>query len=109
MTSKLLEILWAPVAIRDLNKILDYIEQDSPSAAQKIFEQIKERSATLSSTPLRGRLVPEAARFEIASYRELVIPPYRLVYRVGDASVLVIGFFDSRRDLESILLARLLG
>lgn len=63
---------------------------------------------TLCTTPLRGRLVPEVAQYEIANYRELVIPPYRLVYRVGEATVWVVGLFDSRRDLESILLSRLL-
>lgn len=109
MTENRFEVLWAPVAIRDLNKILDYIEQDSLSAAQKLFDQIKLRSETLSSTPLRGRLVPEIARSEIASYRELLVPPYRLVYRVGEMTVVVVGLFDGRRDLEGILLSRLVG
>jgi hypothetical protein len=38
-----------------------------------------------------------------------VIAPYRLVYRADADRVLVLGVFDSRRNLEDVLLSRLLG
>ncbi len=77
-------------------------------AAQRIFDSIAERSRTLDLMPLRGRVVPELARFEITIYRELVIPPYRMLYRVSADTVFIMGVFDSRRNLEDILLARFL-
>jgi len=102
------EVLWTETAIRDLEQIVDYVEQDAPMAAQRIFDSIAESSRTLDLMPLRGRIVPELARFEITIYRELIIPPHRLIYRVSADSVLVVGVFDSRRNLEDILLGRFL-
>jgi toxin ParE1/3/4 len=110
MTARRFEVLWSEVAFRDLNKIIDHIEQqDAPGAAQRLFDRIKKSSEGLATMPLRGRSVPELARFEGASYRELLIPPYRLLYRVGESMVLVVAVFDGRRDLESVVLSRLLG
>jgi toxin ParE1/3/4 len=103
------EVLWTETAIRDLEEIVDYyVEQDAPIAAQRIFDSIAESSRALDLIPLRGRIVPELARFEITIYRELIIPPHRMLYRVSADSVLVVGVFDSRRNLEDLLLARFL-
>lgn len=100
------EVLWSEVAIRDLEQIVEFIEREAPLAAQRLFERIAERSRTLESLPLRGRVVPELARFEITTYRELIVEPFRLVYRVREKSVLVVAVFAGRRDLEDVLLAR---
>ena len=40
-------------------------------------------------------------------YRELIEPPWRIVYRIESESVLVLGVLDGRRDLKSLLLERL--
>lgn len=109
MSLRRFEVLWTETAIRDLEEIVDFVEeQDAPMAAQRIFDSIAKSSRALDLTPLRGRIVPELARFEIRIYRELIIPPYRMIYRVSADSVLVVGVFDSRRNLEDILLARFL-
>lgn len=106
---KRFDVRWADVAIRDLERIVDYIARDALLAAQRLFDQIAARSVALSTSPLRGRVVPELARFEIATYRELLVPPYRLMYRVDGERVLVVAVFDGRRDLQDVLLARLVG
>lgn len=109
MSVQRFEVLWTETAIRDLEEIVDYVEQQgAPMAAQKIFDSIAESSRALDLVPLRGRIVPELARFEITIYRELIIPPYRMLYRVSADRVFVVGVFDSRRNLEDILLARFL-
>ena len=109
MTATRFEVLWADVAIRDLNRIIDHIERKAPAAAQKTFDQIKEASRALSTLPLRGRLVPEVAFLEITNFRELLIPPDRLLYRVGESMVLIMAVFDGRRELENAIRLRLLG
>jgi plasmid stabilization system protein ParE len=53
-------------------------------------------------------VVPELARFQMRTWRELVIRPYRLVYRIEGDTVTVLAVFDARRDLEDLLLERLL-
>lgn len=107
MNGQSFEVVWAEVAIQDLERIVDFIEPEAPMAAQRLFDRIAEQSTTLETLPFRGRVVPELARYEISVYRELLIPPYRLMYRIDGNRVLVVAVFDGRRDLEGILLARL--
>jgi plasmid stabilization system protein ParE len=52
--------------------------------------------------------VPELSRFGMRSWRELVVRPYRILYRVSGGTVTVLVVFDARRDLEDLLLERLL-
>jgi toxin ParE1/3/4 len=42
------------------------------------------------------------------SWREIVARPYRILYRVSGDTVTVLAAFDGRRDLEDVLLERLL-
>lgn len=103
------EVLWSEVAVQDLERIVDFIEREALMAAQRIFDEVAERSRNLETLPFRGRVVPELARYEVTTYRELIIPPYRLMYRIDGNRVLVVAVFDSRRDLEDILLSRFGG
>jgi len=96
---------WAEIARTDLDELLDFIAQDEPGAALAGLEQAAKR---LESMPLRGRVVPELARQNIRLYRELIVRPWRIIYRVGTGRVLVLAVLDGRRDLEGLLLARLL-
>lgn len=100
---------WAAVARRDLLSIVEYLVERSPGAAAATLERLERRAATLSRSPERGRVVPELARIQLRDYRELVIRPYRLFYRFAGRKVVVLGIFDSRRNLEDLLLDRLLG
>ena len=100
-------VIWAAAAYDDLLGIIEYIARDSPANAGKVLKTIKNRAATLHLSPQRGRLVPELQEQGIAQYRELVIAPWRLIYRIADASVLVLSVLDGRRNVEDLLLARL--
>ena len=42
------------------------------------------------------------------TWREPIVRPYRLVYRIEGDTVTELAVFDGRRDLEDILLERLL-
>ena len=100
-------VQWAPIALKDLEKIIDYLHEPNPKAAKKAFSRIKKRAQTLRTLTTQGRRVPELAEFEFQAYRELLIPPYRLIYRIEEKRVYVLGVFDSRRDLNDLLLWRL--
>ena len=58
--------------------------------------------------PLRGRIVPELRAQGVQFYRELLSPPYRIMYRVKDRLVLVVAVLDGRRNLDDLLLDRFL-
>ena len=61
----------------------------------------------LFTFPERGRIVPELRDQGILQYRELIIPPWRILYRISEKRVYVLSVFDSRRNIEDILLKRL--
>jgi hypothetical protein len=42
------------------------------------------------------------------TWRELIVKPYRLIYRIEGEVVNVLAVFDGHRDLEDLLLERLL-
>lgn len=102
-------VVWAAAAYNDLLGIIEYIAKDSPANAGKILKNIKSRATTLHLSPQRGLVVPELQEQGIAHYRELVVTPWRLIYRIADDTVFVLSVLDGRRNVEDLLLARLTG
>ena len=102
------EILWAAVAERDLFGIVDFIAADDPGVALEVLEKIRAGTAKLDHSPMRGRIVPELLRQGISRYREIVIKPWRVIYKIEKKEIFVVTVIDSRRNVEDVLLARLL-
>lgn len=101
-------VVWAKSARRDLEAIVSYLADRSPKAALATLERLEGRAKSLAGLADRGRVVPELARLHIRDYREIVIPPYRMLYRVRGPGVLVLAVLDARRSLEDVLLNRLI-
>ena len=109
MSPRPFRVEWAEIARRDLFAIIDYLVERNPDAAASTLDKLQRRAAALKGSPERGRVIPELERLQLREYRELVVSPYRLVYRVSGRRVLVLGVLDSRRNLEDLLLDRLAG
>jgi addiction module RelE/StbE family toxin len=101
-------VRWSQVARSDLFRILDYVLDRYPDEAEGLLDRIEDKASALRTMPQRGRIVPELARLQLRDYREIQIPPYRLLYRVVGAEVVVPAVFDSRRNLEDVILERIL-
>ena len=99
---------WAQPASKDLENIIDYISQDNVDTTITIFEKIKSKCNTLNQFPDRGRIVLELKAYGILSYRELIISPWRVIYRTFDHKVYVLAVIDSRRNMDDILIERFL-
>jgi toxin ParE1/3/4 len=100
-------VVWSNIAENDLRDIIEYIADDSPPNALKIFKSIKQKVSSLTTFPETGRIVPELRDQGILQYRELVISPWRVLYRISEKNVFVLSVLDSRRNIEDILLKRL--
>jgi addiction module RelE/StbE family toxin len=74
-------IVWSARAVADLRAIAAYIRQDSPGAARRITQQLRNVTRRLTRFPLSGRIVPELAK---GPYRELIVRDYRIIYRLTD-------------------------
>jgi len=101
--------IWSPAAIRDLDDILDYVASSrGADAAVPLHSSIVSRVSALSQLPRRARVIPELKDAGIQDYRELILPPYRIPFRILGKVVAVLGVFDGRRELSELLLKRAL-
>jgi len=94
-----MEVRWTPQAADDLQAIHDFIARDSPRYARAEVERILAALDQLEVFPDSGRIVPEYHRQDI---RELVEPPYRLVYRRQPESVIVLMIFRASRKIPAL-------
>ena len=102
------KVHWADVAEKDLIGIIEYIAEDSLTNAISVFEKIKKKASSLNQFPQRGRIVPELKDQGIILYRELIVTPWRIIYRISGKKVYVLTVVDSRQNVEDILLKRLM-
>ena len=105
--NKKYQVIWSNIAENDFKNIIEYIADDSPSNALKIFKNIKQKVSSLKTFPERGRIVPELQNQGILQYREVIISPWRILYRISGKSVFILAVLDSRRNIEDVLLKRL--
>ncbi|NTW70240.1 MAG: type II toxin-antitoxin system RelE/ParE family toxin [Chlorobiaceae bacterium] len=101
------KVLWTDAAERDLGEITAFVARDNLQNALHVLEKIRVKAASLFISPERGRIVPELHSNGIFIYRELIISPWRLLYRISESNVYVMALLDSRRNVEDILLNRL--
>ena len=77
------KVVLAPRAIDDLRDIVLYITPDRPDAAKKLGLALIEKTKMLGQFPFSGRIVPE---FDDRLIRELLLRPYRIVYRIDETA-----------------------
>jgi plasmid stabilization system protein ParE len=99
-------VLWAEIAESDLTMIVEYIAANSKSNALQVLKKIKEKTDNLYYQPDRGRIVPELLENGLLQYREIIVKPWRIIYRVSKMDVYILAVIDSRQNVEDVLLYR---
>ena len=85
----------AESAVQDLEAIREYYrEQKIPEVGDRFVEQIISSVGELAIHPDRGRMVPE---FNNPQLRELIHPPFRIVYRRYKEKISVVRVWRSER------------
>ena len=88
----------AESALADLESIRAwYAEQDVPEVGERLVGEIVASIEALADHPDMGRIVPE---FNQPFLRELIWPPFRVVYRRDPKHVRVVRVWRSERLLE---------
>jgi toxin ParE1/3/4 len=104
------EVLLTAGAEQDLESIFDYIASfDSVANANYVLDQLMKVADSLARLPERGSYPKELVSLGIKEYRQVFFKPYRLIYRVVDARVVIYLIADGRRDIPALLSRRLLG
>ncbi|NCO32721.1 MAG: hypothetical protein AUJ92_02625 [Armatimonadetes bacterium CG2_30_59_28] len=101
-------VQWSDTARSDLDTLADYIALDSVDATRATIKRIESSIESLTTIPLRGRTIPELALFGVRGYRELIVAPWQIMYRVESQTVYVLAIIDGRRNVEDLLLDRFL-
>ncbi|MGC9451252.1 MAG: type II toxin-antitoxin system RelE/ParE family toxin [Oceanipulchritudo sp.] len=76
------KVIWSPSARADLRDIVTFIAEDNSVAAERFGTTLIEASKALGRFERKGRKVPE---FGIEDIRELIVPPYRMIYRLEES------------------------
>ena len=90
----MIEIVWSPKALDDLQSLRAYIAENSPGAARRVAKRIVENVETLLSEN------PEIGRHgRVAGTRELVITrtPFVVPYRLRGSTVEVLRVYHGAR------------
>jgi len=103
---RLFSVEFALIAEQDLLSIVEYIAVDDPAIAKQVLDHFETSIASLEKFPVRGRIVPELEAVGLVTHRELIVSPWRIVYRIAGHTVYIVAIFDGRRNLEDILLDR---
>ena len=97
-------------AERDLNELVTFIaKHDSPRRAEHVLTRILDIADSLAVEPTRGTTPGELRALGDREYRQVFFKPYRLIYRVVERQVVIYLIADGRRDMQSLLMRRLLG
>jgi toxin ParE1/3/4 len=92
---------WSPQALRDVEAIREYIAVDSHRYADLVVSRIVGAVERLRAFPDSGRIVPERSDPQI---REVIVRPFRVVYRHRAGEVEIVTVFRASRLLPDVTL-----
>ena len=93
-----MRLLFAESAFNDLADIQAYyLEQGTSTIGDKFVAEIIAHTEVLEDYPEIGRIVPE---FDEPKIRELIHPPFRIVYWLDNQTIHVIRIWRSERLLQ---------
>lgn len=97
-------------AEEDLRALYGYLaEHASAEQADGLLVSLLEKIESLETWPERGYVPKELEALGIREFRQVLLPPWRLLYRIVERRVIVMLIADGRRDIQSLLERRLLG
>lgn len=102
------KVEWTKPAHQDLEGILDYTSLDRPLLVPDLLERFRAAADRLSSFSTRGRVIPELRSMGVTTFREVILHPWRIAYRIEERRVLILAVIDGRRRVGDLLLERLI-
>jgi toxin ParE1/3/4 len=94
-------LIWTESALDDVDGVAEYIALDKPAAARAPVERVFRRVDRLARFPKSGKRPAELLG---TPYREVVVPPCRIFYRVEGQTVFILYVMRAERLLTRFLL-----
>ncbi|MGZ5052132.1 MAG: type II toxin-antitoxin system RelE/ParE family toxin [Methylobacter sp.] len=96
-------------AEHDLKELRNYIVKNlSAETWQQSYDKIKTAIRSLKTFPDAGSLPGEFERLNLTQYRQVISGMNRIIYEVRQDTLYIHIIADTRRDLKSLLIRRLL-
>ncbi|MHC9538677.1 MAG: type II toxin-antitoxin system RelE/ParE family toxin [Vulcanimicrobiota bacterium] len=96
------EILYLPVAERDLIEIIQYVHSDRPSAAAALLDEIDNAVSRLEQFPFSGS-IPKDRHLQRLGYRLLRVNKILIFYLVKGETVEIRRILHGARRYEFLL------
>lgn len=91
------QVIWTEPALSDLDAIADYIALDKPDAAIRYVQKVFSKTDRLAQYPKSGSIPPEIPHLP---YRQIIVPPCRVFYRINRGTVFIIHVMRSEQLLD---------
>lgn len=95
------QIIWTEPALDNLNDIAEYVAVSNIYAAKQLVDNVFNRVQRLEQFPESGRIPEE---IETLNYREVVVNPCRVFYKIEEDSVYILHVLRQERDLRKFIL-----
>lgn len=94
-------LIWTEPALDDLDALAGFIALDNPAAAGRLVRKVVECVERLEAFPNSGRKPQELPG---TLYREIVVPPCRVFYRVSGNTIFVVHAMREEQQVDRFLL-----
>ena len=96
-------------AEQDLKELRSYVVKNFSQATWlKTYSKLKESIRNLATFPLLGAVPPELESLNMNQYRQIISGMNRVIYEPRADAVYIYMIVDTRRDLETLLMQRLM-
>lgn len=96
------QIIWTEPALNGLDEMAEFITLDKFDATQKLVQSVFGCIENLRKQPKSRRKPPELPRKSI--YREVIVGPCRIFYRLDKTKIVIIHVVRSERILRKFML-----
>ncbi len=86
------QITWKLSAETRFNNFITLLRIENPEAVDKWKQKIEFNIEKLRNFPKMGK------QTKFLNYREIVIPPFRIFYKILEQEIVITSFFHSRRN-----------
>ena len=96
-------LIWTEPALLDLDEIAEYIALDNPLAASRYVQRVFDKVERLEQFSKSGKRPEELSG---SVYRELVVSPCRIFYRIEKNNVYILYVMRAEQLLRTFLLKK---
>lgn len=90
------EVIWLPVALKDLERQFDFLNEKNPEAASRASRALLNTGASLSKNPERGKIIPGTNQRKIRVFFGKY--GYLLYYRIEEQKVFILRVHHGREN-----------